>query len=65
MHSLMVNRKISNRMIGYKSAKNVEKLGKKFRRSIGGYAILKTVHSLHFMIVNRLIDPGRLEILAR
>ena len=29
-----------------------------------GYAILKTIHSLHFMIVNHRMDPGILGILA-
>jgi hypothetical protein len=52
-------------MIGYIASKMLEKLNKKFWTRIGGYAILKTVHSLQFMIVNRRMDPGRLEILAR
>ena len=36
----------------------LEKLSKKFRTRIGGYAILKTIHSLHFMIVNHRMGPG-------
>jgi hypothetical protein len=37
-------------MIGYKASKMLEKLSKQFRTRIGGHPILKTVHSLHFMM---------------
>jgi hypothetical protein len=52
-------------MIGYKASKMLEKLSEKIAACIGGHAILKIIHSLHFMIVNRRMDPGRLKILAR
>jgi hypothetical protein len=48
----MVNRKISKQDDRTKPQKMPEKLSKKNRTRIGGYAILKTIHSLHFMIVN-------------
>jgi hypothetical protein len=46
------------------SLKNTQKINKKIASRIGGHTILKTVHSLHFVIVNTRTERGRPEIWA-